>query len=137
MYLKFEVSIELEIRNEVVNLHICVLHANGTDGESLQFASRKKVDVSIRYLPQLCRKYDLNIWSLFHFKSSDRLGLLHTQNVHDFIEIVKLSSFLNQFSHFLFGSLDGLWDLIYILRLHHRFQIILQYLCEVILFSSD
>lgn len=55
-----------------------------------------------------------------------------TKNVHNVFQVVQLDTGLDQRPDVLDRTLDGLGDLVDILRLHHRLQVVLQNLGKVV-----
>lgn len=60
----------------------------------------------------------------------------HTKNIHHMIHVVHLGTRLDESTNILHWSLHGLGDLVDVLWLDNRFQVILQHLCEVVWIQS-
>lgn len=83
-------------------------YAGNADGESLELTTRQQRDITIIDMTQL-------------------------QDIQDLVKVVKLLRLVQEELHGLLGTPDGPRKLVNVLRLHHRGQVVLQELCEVVL----
>lgn len=104
-------------------LHISLLNANQTDGETLELSTREMVNVTVLNLAEFCQ-----ILAIRRCAAQD----LHTKNIEDVFHVVHLRTSLDEVANTLDGTLDSSGDLVDILRLDNSLQVILQHLCEVV-----
>ena len=107
-------------------LHVSFLDTDGSNGETLKLSTGKKRNITIIDMTQLCHRISDNFE-----RNKARLGSV-TESVEHHIQVIQRKPTLDQGLDASVDSLDGPWDLIHILRLDDRLQVVLQQLREVV-----
>lgn len=113
----------------VEHVDVSLLHTHSRNGKTLQLSSREEVNVTVPNLLQFCGglaecKEDIHFKKLT--KSGDNFFESRLINLTPSLELMADTAFCTL-------GLDCFWDLIHILRLGHRLEVILQNLGKVVL----